>query len=247
MCAAGQLETGDVVLEVGPGTGALTTVLLEAGAVIKAIETDARAVAALEDRFAKEIATGQLLIHHADMRELGLAEVASIFNLSPHSYKVIANIPYYLSGQLFRFFLDSEIQPNTIVFLVQKEVAKRICDPNKESLLSLSVKVFGTPTYVKTVGKGHFSPVPAVDSAIIRIVDITRDNFTKLDLKPDHFFAVLRLGLGQKRKQLASNLARQYPKEKVQTALSELNLPPTVRGEDVHLTDWLNIAKLLQQ
>src|SRR5690606_15015371 len=101
----------------------------------------------------------QLHIHHQDIREFDLASL----NLADHQFKVVANIPYYLSGLLLRTFLDTTVQPTTLVFLIQKELAERIARDKKESLLSLSVKVFGEPTYVTTVKRGHFTPPPKVD------------------------------------------------------------------------------------
>jgi 16S rRNA (adenine1518-N6/adenine1519-N6)-dimethyltransferase len=242
MCDAAKVAEGERVLEIGPGTGALTRVLLARGARVIALEADTRAIAVLSDTFEKELKNGTLSIHHTDVRTLDLGSIPDIHD---HEFIVVANIPYYLSGLLFRTMLESDIQPNRLVYLVQKEVAKRICTEKKrgekESLLSLSIKVFGKPTYIKTVSKGHFSPAPKVDSAIILIDEIGREHFTTLPKK--FFFDLLHLGFGQKRKQLLSNLSKQYPKESLVHSFSTLGLPLTTRAEDIELKSWLALAE----
>jgi 16S rRNA (adenine1518-N6/adenine1519-N6)-dimethyltransferase len=196
LCDAANLNEGDTVLEIGPGTGVLTKEILKRGARVIALEADPRAIESLEETFADEIGNGKLIIHHHDARIIEPEQ----FGLKNQTYKVVANIPYYISGLLFRSLLQTNCQPQTLVFLVQKEVAARIARDKKESLLSLSVKVFGTPTYICTVKRGHFTPPPAVDSAIIAIHGISKQ---KLATIPEtRFFEILHYGFGQKRKQL---------------------------------------------
>jgi 16S rRNA (adenine1518-N6/adenine1519-N6)-dimethyltransferase len=245
MCDAAQIEKNDVVLEIGPGTGALTRVLLERGAKVIALEADLRALAVLEEVFKAQIEKGRLILHHADARSLELTQISGLVH---HQFKVVANIPYYLSGLLFRTMLESEIQPKNLVFLVQKEVAKRICVDQKrgekESLLSLSVKVFGTPHYIKTVSRGHFSPAPKVDSGIIAIEAIHQNNFAYMS--KEHFFDTLHIGFGQKRKQLMGNLSATYQKDLLIHIFSTLGLSPTIRAEDVSLEKWLALCTALR-
>jgi 16S rRNA (adenine1518-N6/adenine1519-N6)-dimethyltransferase len=243
MCDAAHLTAGDLVVEVGPGTGALTRELLLRGARVIALEADRRAIAVLHETFPTEIHAGLLTIVEADIRTFDLQELA----LPDQGYAVVANIPYYLSGMLFRIFLEHTAQPHTLVFLVQKEVAKRVTESvrtgGKESLLSLSVQCYGTPTYIRTVGRGYFTPPPKVDSAIICIHDISRARLAGID--PDHFFTLLHLGFGQKRKQLLGNLASSYPREQLTHIFSTRALPLTVRAEDVPLELWLQLAAAL--
>jgi 16S rRNA (adenine1518-N6/adenine1519-N6)-dimethyltransferase len=239
MCDAADVQVGETVLEIGPGTGVLTRELLLRGARVVAVEADVRAIESLHSEFTEAITAGQLIVHHVDARKLDLPTLG----LHDHTFKVVANIPYYLSGLLFRTLLESTCQPTTLVFLVQKEVAARIARDKKESLLSLSVKVFGNPTYICTVSRGHFNPPPKIDSAVIAIRGISRDMFqtiTQLD-----FFMILHLGFGQKRKQLLSNLSKQYPRTQLQTIFNELKLILTIRAEDVSVTDWIALAKKL--
>lgn len=240
MCDAADIIPGDLVVEIGPGTGALTAVLLQQGAVVLAIETDNRAIVTLETTFASAIAAGNLKVIKADARKLDLDQLG----LTAQKYKVVANIPYYLSGLLFRTFLDSRCQPHTLVFLVQKELAERIARDKKESLLSLSVKAFGIPTYITTVNRGHFTPPPKVDSAIIKVTDINHSYFDTFS--QDLFFQVIRAGFGSKRKQLAPNLRQLFPVTTTKSALEEIALPTAVRAEDLSLQDWYQLIVRLQ-
>ncbi len=245
MCDAAEVQKGDTVLEIGPGTGVLTSEILKRGASVLALEADIRAIEALEHSFAQELKEGRLKLIHTDVRELDLQKLPGI---TDGSYKVVANIPYYLSGHLFRSFLQTAVQPKSLVFLVQKEVAKRITvdlkRKEKESLLSLSVKAYGTPVYVKAVSRGHFTPPPKIDSAVILVRNIHRDNFK--DLEESFFFELLHLGFGQKRKQLLGNLAKQYDRNTLTNIFSTLSLPVSIRAEDLDLEKWLTLVRMLQ-
>ena len=237
-CAA--VGEGDTVLEIGPGTGMLTAALLSRKATVLAVEADDRAIEELKTRFGAEIASKQLVIYHGDAREI----TPTTLGLKDHGFKVVANIPYYLSGFLLRGLLESDIQPSTLTFLIQKELAFRIARDKKESLLSLSVKAFGTPQYSRNVGRGHFHPIPKVDSAILTITNINRENFAAVDTKL--FFEILHLGLGKKRKQLLSNLTEKYPRATLEEVFLKLKISAMVRGEDVPLKTWLELAEELQ-
>jgi 16S rRNA (adenine1518-N6/adenine1519-N6)-dimethyltransferase len=239
MADAGGVEKGDIVLEIGPGTGVLTRELLNRGAQVIALEADVRAVESLNASFKSEIMAQNLIIQHGDVRETNL----SALGLRPSGYKIIANIPYYLSGFLFRFFLEHEIYPSNLVFLVQKEVALRIARDKKESLLSLSIKVFGEPKYVKTIGKGNFTPPPKIDSAIIAISGISKDTF--VTFSQEFFFQVLHEGFKSKRKQLLGNLSDTRSREALTHIFSTLGIPLDVRGEDLTLNAWLSLVGAL--
>jgi len=245
LCDAGEIKIKDVVLEIGPGTGALTQELLSRGAKVIAVEADPRAVTVLEEEFASELSTGQFRLHHTDVRRFD----PTTLGLEDHRFKVVANIPYYLTGQLFRIFLAGDIQPLSLVFLVQKEVGKRATDGRekggKESLLSLSIKVFGDPTYVKTVGKGHFSPAPKVDSAIVKVSNISRDKLN--NLSPELFFELLHHGFGSKRKQLLGNLSKYHSRESLLEYFAEVGIDSTARAEDIPLETWVKLGECLQK
>lgn len=239
MCNAAGEIAGETVLEIGPGTGALTKEILARGARVIALEADPRAIASLENTFAEAIARGQLTLHHHDARTIDPAQ----FGLVKHRYIVISNIPYYLTGGLFRQLLDTENQPKTLVFLIQKEVAERIARDRKESLLSLSIKVFGDPTYICTVKKSHFTPPPKIDSAIIAITNINRQRLETVSAAD--FFQVIHLGFAQKRKQLVGNLSNQFSRTLAAAALHDSNLDQTVRAEDVPLEKWVELTHKL--
>jgi len=241
---AGEVGKGDLIVEIGPGTGALTRELLARGAKVLALEADHRAIEVLESEFSLEIAAGQLSIVHADARKLDLESLG----LQDHSFKVVANIPYYLTGQLFRSFLEGPVQPSQLVFLVQKEVAKRATESigkgGKESLLSLSLQAFGRPIYVREVGKGHFTPMPKVDSAIIAVAEVSRKRFKSYTTK--EFFEILHLGFGSKRKQLIGNLSKTYAREELLKIFQNLGFSPDVRAEDVSIDRWLDLVEALK-
>jgi len=240
MCDAGKVTSDDIVLEIGPGIGILTKVLLERGARVIAVETDERAIVELRTSFPKELKSGQLEIHHNDIRETNLTQLG----LEHQQFKIVANIPYFLSGFLFRLFLDNKIQPTSLTFLIQKELAFRIARDKKESLLSLSVKAFGRPTYIRAVGRGHFFPKPKVDSAILTINDINHDNFKNVDEQT--FFDTIHLGLGNKRKQLLGNLSKKYERTDLINIFDKLEISQTIRGEDLALETWLQLSKDLE-
>ena len=226
---AGEVTGDDLIIEIGPGTGALTKELLGRGASVVAVEADSRAVKILQETFKEEISSTKLTLLHADIKKFDLTSL----NLNPLSFKVVANIPYYLSSYLLRLFLDTDVQPSDLVFLVQKEVAERIARDEKESLLSLSVKIFGTPQYIKTVKRGNFTPQPKVDSAILKITNIGQERLEGIN--SEFFFSIIHEGFKSKRKQLLGNLAKNYDRAVLTNIFSTLNLPLDVRAEDVHL------------
>lgn len=241
MCDAAGDIAGKTVLEIGPGTGVLTKEILARGGKVVAVEADRRAITSLEATFPDAIAGGDLTIYHHDARTLEPAT----FNLENQGYIVISNIPYYLSGSLFRSLLDTDCQPSTLVFLIQKEVAERIARDKKESLLSLSIKIFGNPTYISTIKRGHFTPPPNVDSAILAIHNINQDRLLHEGITAEVFFHILHTGFAQKRKQLLGNLTGLFPRNHIATVFQNLNLPLTVRAEDVLLDTWIKLIPAL--
>jgi 16S rRNA (adenine1518-N6/adenine1519-N6)-dimethyltransferase len=238
---AGQLPPNATVLEIGPGTGMLTRALLaqvgEQGRVI-AVEADDQLVPELQETFAKEIGEGRLELIHEDIRFFDPASIGE-------PYALVANIPYYLTGEIMRTFLTTEHKPYSITVLVQKEVAERIARSNgKESVLSISVKVFGEPKYCFTVPRGSFRPAPNVDSAVISIQNVANTTFSSLS-DEQHFFDVLKTGFAHKRKRLMKNLEDAYPKDGVQRAFESLSLSADIRSEDVPSDVWKPLADAL--
>lgn len=215
-----------VVLEIGPGTGILTRELLTRAKKVIAIEADESLCEKLRGDFAREIAEGRLELVHDDIRSFDLSAV--------DGYEVVANIPYYLTGELFRLFLTAERQPRHMTLLVQKEVAERIARAKKQSILSLSVKAYGTPKYLFTVKRGAFVPAPNVDSAVLTMRDISRRNFKDSE-QESRFFNLLHAGFAHKRKYVRSNLA--------DAGFDSGAIPLKARAEDLSLDDWLTLAR----
>ena len=195
----------------------LTEALLETGAKVIAIEKDSRVIEILEERFKSYAERGLFRLIQGDALELSPrgAEI-------PKQYKVISNIPYYITGALIRKFLEETQQPETIVFLVQKEVASRIAREKKASLLSISVKVYGPPRYIETIKARFFKPQPKVDSAILVIEDISKDFFKNLD--ESTFFEIVRRAFSRKRKMLIGNLSTMFEKKELEALFKEMSI-----------------------
>lgn len=238
--SSGELKPGDIVLEIGPGQGALTEKLLATSCQVLAVEKDNELHEFLKNKFVSEIASGQLTLVHGDILDF---EPES-YQLKANSYKLVANIPYNITGAIFKKFLGATHQPERAVLLVQKEVAERIAArDDKESILSISVKAYGEPKFVEKVLAGSFAPAPAVDSAIIAIGNISKTFFA--GFSEDDFFRLLRAGFASKRKKLSSNLSSIFPKEKVSAAFGIFKLDDNVRAEDVPVEIWGKLAQEL--
>jgi len=236
---AAALPPHATVLEIGPGTGMLTRALLTRATKVIAVEADDQLVPALQETFAQEIGEGRLELIHADIRTFDPASIGK-------PYALVANIPYYLTGEIMRTFLTTAHKPYSITVLVQKEVAERIARANgKESVLSISVKVFGDPKYCFTVPRGAFTPAPNVDSAVISIQNIVNTTFSSPAAEL-HFFHVLKTGFGHKRKMLMKNLGELYPPEKIRVAFELARISPDIRPEDVPSEAWKPLADALQ-
>ena len=227
----------DTVLEIGPGRGALTRELLLRGAKVVAVEKDGELIEKLTKTFGKEIDEGFLKLIHDDIL---LCDFDTL-GLTDKKYKVVANIPYYITGILIRTLLTNSIQPNTIVLIVQKEIAERISKDIKESLLSLSVKAYGTPRYMGTIKRGAFRPSPRVASAILLIKNISRDFFA--DISEETFFKLLKVGFSSKRKQVLNNLEKVEDKKILLQIFKKLNINPKIRAEDLSLQSWKKIVE----
>ena len=241
----GNIGPGKTILEIGPGTGILTERLLGAGARVVAIEKDDGLFELLKQKLEKEIASGKLELINGDILEFDLSK------LEARSYKLVANIPYNITGAILKKFLETEHQPEKMVLLVQKEVAERITayprhrvsGTGKESILSISVKAYSTPSYIETVKAGSFVPAPKVDSAIILIDNISKKFFT--DFSEKDFFATVRAGFKSKRKKLSSNLSTMFSKDKIKEIFQKLNLDENLRAEDVEAETWKKLTSFL--
>ncbi len=235
---AGELTSSDTVLEIGPGKGFLTKGLLEKGALVVALEKDRELIPVLNETFASEIASGQLSVTEGDALEFD----PSTFHFPLSTFKLIANIPYYITGAILSRYLSHTHQPSMMVVLVQKEVAVRVCaQDKKESLLSLSVKVYGIPKLVYKVSKGSFFPIPSVDSAVLQIKNISRTNF-KNQYHEAMFFKLIHAGFAHKRKFAISNIKEVFTTINIPSLFQAVGLSEKARAEDIPLATWLSLS-----
>jgi len=247
----------DTILEIGPGIGTLTQELSKNAGKVIAIEKDKVMVEILKETLHDfnniEIVQGNILKF-------------SIFNFQFSNYKVVANIPYYLTSPIIRKFLEAENphdqkigaganKPDEIILMVQKEVAQRICaKPPRMSILAVSVQFYAEAKIISYVSKECFWPAPKVDSAIIKI---TPHSFSSLratakqsnnsTVSAETFFKIVKAGFLHPRKQLANNLSKTLKKgrEEINTWLLKNNIKPTQRAETLNIQDWINLTNTM--
>lgn len=247
MVEAGEVNENDIILEVGPGKGVLTEKLLTVAKKVIAVEKDDRLIEFLQEKFSEEIKNGKLEIIHDDILDFDMQKVS---RSHLDTFKIIANIPYYITGQFLRKFLETDHQPDKIVVMVQKEIAQRIIannpnkkDQKKESLLSISVKAFGQPKMIMKVGKENFSPAPKVDSAILLISNISKKFFLDNQISEESFFKTIHAGFAHKRKILLGNLKEGMGEEKDwEKIFTDNNIPLKIRAEELSLADWVKLS-----
>jgi len=234
------IKKDENILEIGPGTGILTQALIDSGAHVVAVEKDDRAFEILKVKFFQDVLRNQLELVHGDILE------SPVSNLKSHSFKLVANIPYYITGAILEKFLEHGPRPELMVLLVQKEVAERIvAKDGKESILSVSVKAFGEPKLISKVPRGAFTPPPKVDSAVLKIENISDTKFKEKNIDPKRFFGVVRAGFAHKRKILIRNLEAVIDPETLKTKWAQLSLDPKIRAEDVSPEQWFEIVARL--
>ena len=234
---AGELGPKDTILEIGPGKGVLTERLLVHAEKVIAVEKDRELVEFLKTKFEKEMRSGSLVLVHDDILKFDTRN----YNLETGTYKIIANIPYNITGAILKKFLTSKNQPERMILMLQHEVAQRIvARDGKESILSISVKAYGQPKMLMKVPARYFSPPPRVDSAVIAINNISREIFKTSGVDEEKFWQIVKKGFAHKRKKLSSNLKGSVEKEK----LSLLGKLGDKRAEDLTLTDWIKLSNL---
>lgn len=233
-----------LVVEIGPGEGALTEYLLARAGRVIALEKDAQLIPLLQEKFSEAQHAGTFELIEGDALEFD-PDTLNHNNLHNNpkglNYLLVGNIPYNITGALFRKFLSAHTQPTTLVFLIQKEVAERIARSPKESILSLSIKAYGTPRYVSKVPAGAFVPPPAVDSAILAVENISRKRFEDRTHE-ERFFALIRAGFAKKRKLLARNIETVLGPATT-NRMTAAGIPERARAEDVPLTQWIELAR----
>lgn len=228
MVDAGQTDAHDVVVEIGPGLGTLTERLAQTAQQVIALEFDQTLAEQLPDRLHSDKVT----VYHAD---------CLTFNYStlPRDYKVIANIPYYLTSNLLRVLAESPNPPQTIALLVQKEVAERVAaQPGAMSMLSVSVQFYYHASLKQVVPAALFTPPPKVDSQIIQLIRRSRPLFADVDTK--QFFQVVKAGFSQRRKKLRSSLSAglRITKAEASDVLQAAKVSPDARPQEMSLQQW---------
>jgi 16S rRNA (adenine1518-N6/adenine1519-N6)-dimethyltransferase len=248
---AAELRPEDIVLEIGPGLGRLTRLLAAKAERVIAIELDQRLVEVLKQTLAD---LSNVEITHGDILELNPADLLEQHRVSPQ-YKVVANLPYYITSAILRHLLTAKVRPKLMVVTVQLEVARRItAEPGDMSLLAVSVQFYGRPRIVTRIKASAFYPSPQVDSAVVRI-DLDDHPFVEVDNAESpstssglRFFEVVRAGFAQRRKQLRNALSAELalPASEVAQALRGVGVNPKRRAQTLSVEEWVKVWKEMQ-
>ena len=241
--SAAELTSSDVVLEVGPGLGILTQELARQAGRVIAIELDDKLAAFLKETLAS---FHNVTIINEDILRIDpaalLQEQKLRFPPAMSQYKVVANLPYYITSPVLRHFLEASAKPKMMLVMVQKEVAEAIvAEPGKRSVLSIAVQFFGKPRIISFVPSKSFYPAPEVDSAILRIDVYPQPTVAVSDEKS--FFEVVRAGFAAPRKQIANSLAQglKSPKPEVLALLEKADIAVQRRAETLTLEEWAQL------
>ena len=237
ICDSAGVVAGDSVLEVGPGLGTLTRKLLQRGASVTAVEFDS----ALAQTLAKTLSEDSPLnIEHIERLTVVESDILQ-FNLQqlPEGYKVVANIPYYLTSNLIRALCESPNRFSTAALLIQKEVAERVvAEPGKMSLLSVSTQFYCEVSLGAFVPAKLFTPPPKVDSQVLILHHREKPLFSDVDTK--QFFKLVKAGFSQKRKTLLNSLSGglAMSKDDTRKLLVSGGISPTQRAQALSLQQW---------
>ena len=243
--AAGGVTPGETVLEIGPGLGVLTEGLLASGARVVAIELDQDLLPRLQEKFAREIATGDLTVIHGDALELDLEPLLP----SQGTWRVVANIPYHITSPLLHRLLLLEHPAERIVLLVQREVAERVAAPVGDwSYLTAFVRARSEASIVRLVRRESFEPVPAVDSAVLSLQRLTVSPLAGLsDDEEEQLWRMVQAGFRERRKKLRNALPRALPipADHIVQALERAETDPDLRAQALGLADWVRLLREL--
>lgn len=238
MVDAGQVVAGDTVLEIGPGYGTLTAQLLKTGAKVTALEFDESLMTGLMSQFANQIGD-QLQIKQGDIRTYD-------FTSQPADFKIVANIPYYLTSNLIQLISETPNQPSVAVLLMQKEVAERVvAKPGQMSLLSVTAQFYWEATLGRVVKAELFSPPPKVDSQILILTRRAEPLIADVDAKK--FFRLVKAGYSQKRKTLLNSLSGGLglSRDQAQQLLEQAIIDPGRRAQTLSLEEWHSLYVVL--
>ena len=253
---AAELNAADTIIEIGPGLGALTMELAKKAKQVIAVEKD-KIMCEILQKMLQEENIKNVAVINADILD------SKNWKLSRHwagsaclsgrqasggkigNWKLVANIPYYITQPIIRLFLESAEPPQSITLLVQKEVAQRICAvaPGM-NLLAISVQFYARPEIISYVSKNNFWPQPKVDSAILKITRINK-NCEQIDT--DNFFKTARAGFSSPRKMLIGNLNKklEIPREIILKFFQNLGINPGARAENLTVKEWVELSTAL--
>jgi 16S rRNA (adenine1518-N6/adenine1519-N6)-dimethyltransferase len=236
---AADIEPTDEILEVGSGTGVLTRELAKQARRVVAVELE-RDMLALLAKTTSAYPNVELVA-----RNLLFLDPVEVFGQAP--YKLVANLPYYITAPTFRHFLESASPPRLLVVMVQLEVAQRIiAEPGDLSVLAVSIQFYGQPRIIAQVPAKSFYPAPKVDSAILR-VDV-KPQVPLLPAERDSFFRVVQAGFSEKRKQLHNSLTHglHYKNEVVRAWLAAASIDASRRAETLSIEEWIRLWRVIE-
>jgi len=237
-----KLSADDYVLEIGPGKGILTQELSSHAGKVIAIEIDDELINVLKDKFKND---KKIEIINGDILKINLPEILNCA-FGNNNYKLIANIPYYITSPIIRLFLETKKQPSEIILMLQKEMAERICaKPGNMSIIAVSVQLYADVELLFDVPKSAFWPVPEVDSAVIKISNIK--NPPESIEKMKNLFQIVKIGFSQKRKKLTNNLANglQRDRGEIEEKIKTIGIDPNIRAQGLSVNDWKYLSQIL--
>lgn len=237
---AAELTPEDTVVEVGPGLGILTRELAQRAGNVIAVELD-KELASLLQRQLSSLAN--LRVVNADILKVKLSQLLG----GKSSYKVVANLPYYITSPVLRYFVESSPKPSLMVMMVQKEVGEAIvAGPGKMSLLAVSLQVYSEPKVVAYVPARSFYPQPKVDSVILRFDMLEEPAVKVADI--NSFFEVVKCGFSSPRKQIHNSLAHGLgiKASEVAPLLKQADIDPQRRAETLSLEEWARLYKIVE-
>ncbi|MGL4391923.1 MAG: 16S rRNA (adenine(1518)-N(6)/adenine(1519)-N(6))-dimethyltransferase RsmA, partial [Fusobacteriaceae bacterium] len=233
------VSSEDIIIEIGPGEGALTNLLLERAKKVFCFEIDADLEKILLEKFGQN---PKFTLIMGDILEVDLEKLFDEENIKEKSIKVVANIPYYITSPIINKLINSRGKIREIFVMVQKEVAERICSKSgkERSVLTLAVEFFGVAEYLFTIQKDFFTPVPKVDSAFI---SIKLSNNFEHEINEELFFKYVKLAFANKRKNILNNLmALGYPKDELKIKINSLSISENERAENISISKFIELA-----
>lgn len=258
-----QSQKEDIILEIGPGLGILTQELAKKVKKVLAVEKDQKMCKILKETL-NDLKNIEVI--KGDILKLEIEQLFKNLNLKTRNYKVVANLPYYITAPVIRKLLETKLPPKLMVLMAQKEVAQRICakpphpkglnltsssGAKRMNLLAISVQLYAKTEIIAYISRKSFWPIPKVDAAIIKITPkyqlqkINDHNSLVKDVRRDLFFKIVKAGFSQPRKQLVNNLSKglRIDKIKVENWLNTCNIKPNQRAETLSLDNWILLTK----